>query len=58
MCCSQVVKLKAFNKFENTTEALAAASALLDGKLSKGEAAPVQPHAPSPSLHRLEPNPA
>ena len=40
--CWQVVKLRAFNKFENTTEALAAASALLDGKLSKGEATPGQ----------------
>jgi hypothetical protein len=32
----QVVKLKAFDKFENTTEALAAATALVDSKLSKG----------------------
>jgi hypothetical protein len=32
----QVVKLKAFSKFENTTEALAAATALVDSKLSKG----------------------
>ena len=30
------MKLKAFDKFENTTEALAAATALLDGKISKG----------------------
>lgn len=36
----QVVKLKAFSKFENTTEALAAATALVDSKLSKGK-----PHA-------------
>lgn len=33
----QVVKLKAFSKFENTTEALAAATALVESKLSKGE---------------------
>jgi hypothetical protein len=33
---SQIVKLKAFSKFENTTEALAAATALVDSKLSKG----------------------
>eukprot|EP00198_Chlamydomonas_reinhardtii_P001017 XP_001690352.1 nucleolar protein, component of C/D snoRNPs [Chlamydomonas reinhardtii] len=32
----KVVKLKAFSKFENTTEALAAATALVDSKLSKG----------------------
>ncbi len=32
----QVVKLKAFSKFENTTEALAGAAALTDSKLSKG----------------------
>lgn len=37
-CCYyvQVVKLKAFSKFENTTEALAAATSLVDSKLSKG----------------------
>lgn len=34
--CKQVVKLKAFSKFENTTEALAAATALVESKLSKG----------------------
>jgi nucleolar protein 58 len=32
----QVVKLKAFSRFDNTTEALAAATALVDSKLSKG----------------------
>lgn len=32
----QIVKLKAFSKFDNTTEALAAATALVDSKLSKG----------------------
>ena len=30
------VKLKAFSKFENTAEALSAATAIVDGKLSKG----------------------
>jgi hypothetical protein len=42
----QIVKLKAFSKFENTTEALAAATALVDSKLGKGERATVlrQPH--------------
>jgi hypothetical protein len=37
----QVVKLKAFSKFQNTTEALAAATALVDSKLDKGEASPL-----------------
>jgi len=32
----QVVKLKAFSKFEDTTSALAAATAICDGKLDKG----------------------
>ncbi|GIL45727.1 hypothetical protein Vafri_2891 [Volvox africanus] len=32
----KIVKLKAFSKFENTTEALGAATALVDSKLSKG----------------------
>ncbi|KAL6325795.1 hypothetical protein AAG906_026624 [Vitis piasezkii] len=32
----QVVKLKAFSKFENTTEALSAATLLIDSKPSKG----------------------
>jgi len=31
-----VVKLKAFNKFANTSEALEAATLLIDGKASKG----------------------
>lgn len=35
--CTQIVKLKAFSKFENTTEALAAATSLVDSKLGKGE---------------------
>ena len=33
----QIVKLKHFQKFENTTDALAAATALVDGKISKGK---------------------
>ena len=33
----QIVKLKAFEKFETTTDALAAATALVDSKLSKCE---------------------
>jgi len=33
----QMVKLKAFSKFENTAEALAAATAMVDSKLSKRE---------------------
>jgi len=37
----QVVKLKSFNKFDNTTDALAAATALVDSKLSKGAVAVV-----------------
>ena len=40
----KVVKLKAFNKCENTTEALAAAAALVDSKLSKGACACCQHH--------------
>ncbi|KAI8472473.1 MAG: MAR-binding protein [Monoraphidium minutum] len=32
----KIVKLKAFSKFQNTTEALAAATALVDSKLDKG----------------------
>lgn len=38
----QVVKLKAFSKFEDTTSALAAATALCEGKLDKGQE--VHPH--------------
>jgi nucleolar protein 58 len=34
VCCS--VKLKAFSKFEDTTAALSAATAICDGKLDKG----------------------
>ena len=32
----QIVKLKAFDKFENTSEALSAAALLIDSKPSKG----------------------
>ena len=32
---SQRIKLKAFSKFENTTDALAAVTALVEGKMSK-----------------------
>lgn len=32
----QVVKLKAFSKFENTLESLSAATLLIDGKPSRG----------------------
>merc|ERR1711909_102829 len=32
---NQIVKLKKFQKFEDTTEALAAATALVEGKMSK-----------------------
>ena len=35
----KIVKLKAFSKFDNTTEALAAAAALVESKLSKGASA-------------------
>ena len=45
---SQVVKLKAFDKFENTTEALAAATALVDSKLSKGASPPRLPPPSAP----------
>lgn len=36
MALVQVVKLKAFSKFENTSEALEAATLLIDSKPSKG----------------------
>lgn len=44
----KVVKLKAFSKFENTTEALQAAASLVDSKLSKGAPRPL----PRPSSPR------
>jgi nucleolar protein 58 len=33
--CPHSVKLRAFTKFENTTDALSAVTALVEGKLSK-----------------------
>lgn len=36
LCQKQVVKLKAFSKFENTSEALSAATLLIESKPSKG----------------------
>ena len=36
----QVVKLKAFSKFDNTAEALQAAASLVDSKMSKSEPSP------------------
>ena len=55
----QVVKLKAFSKFDNTAEALAAATALVESKLSKGAlcvcggSLPLPPPPPSPQGHPL-----
>jgi nucleolar protein 58 len=48
----QIVKLKAFDKFENTTEALAAATALVDSKLSKGgsQSNGIPPFPPLPAV--------
>ena len=48
----QVVKLKAFAKFENTAEALQTAASLVDSKLSKGAAAAAAPLAPFFSAER------
>lgn len=45
---AQVVKLKAFSKFENTAEALQAAASIVDSKLSKGEGNPL-PLIPLPA---------
>jgi nucleolar protein 58 len=50
----QVVKLKAFDKFENTTEALAAATALVDSKLSKGLKKFLKKHAEGDTLAVLD----
>ena len=36
LLCLQIVKLKAFDKFDNTTDALAATTSLVESKLSKG----------------------
>lgn len=48
------MKLKAFSKFENTTEALQAAASLVDSKLSKGgwRPAPWRPPARLPRNSR------
>lgn len=46
----KVVKLKAFSKFENTVEALAAATALVDSKLSKGLKKFLKKHVVSETL--------
>ena len=46
----KVVKLKAFSKFENTTEALQAAASLVDSKISKGETA----QSGAASQHRID----
>ncbi|KAI4323500.1 hypothetical protein L6164_023098 [Bauhinia variegata] len=46
----QVVKLKAFSKFENTSEALEAASLLIEGKASKGLRKFLRAHCESETL--------
>ena len=46
----QIVKLKAFSQFENTTEALAAATAIVDSKLSKNLKKFLKKHAEGDSL--------
>ena len=50
----QVVKLKAFSKFENTTEALQAAASLVDSKLSKGLKKFLKKHAEGDTLAVLD----
>ncbi|CAI7865431.1 unnamed protein product [Closterium sp. NIES-54] len=50
---SKVVKLKAFDKFENTADALGAATALVESKLSKGLKKFVKAHH-SPSRFKLK----
>lgn len=47
---NQVVKLKAFSKFENTSEALEAATLLIDGKASKGLRKFLRAHCENESL--------
>lgn len=51
---SKVVKLKAFSKFENTTEALQAAASLVDSKLSKGLKKFLKKHAEGDTLAVLD----
>eukprot|EP00891_Asterochloris_glomerata_P000764 jgi/Astpho2/764/e_gw1.00016.56.1_t len=46
----KMVKLKAFGKFENTTDALAAAASLVDSKLSKGLKKFLKKHAVGDTL--------
>ncbi|KAK9735359.1 hypothetical protein RND81_04G201200 [Saponaria officinalis] len=46
----KVVKLKAFDKFENTAEALSAATLLIDGKPSKGLRKFLKAHCPGEKL--------
>ena len=48
------MKLKAFSKFENTTEALAAATALVDSKMSKGLKKFLKKHAVGEELAVLD----
>ncbi|PSC68085.1 putative nucleolar 5-2 [Micractinium conductrix] len=51
---SKIVKLKAFSKFENTTEALSAAASLVDSKLSKGLKKFLKKHAEGDTLAVLD----
>jgi hypothetical protein len=51
----QFVKLKAFSKFDNTTEALAAATALVESKLSKGAHQRLLCYLPAAVLTPLHP---
>ncbi|KAK9732759.1 hypothetical protein RND81_04G020100 [Saponaria officinalis] len=46
----KVVKLKAFDKFENTADALSAATLLIDGKPSKGLRKFLKAHCPGETL--------
>lgn len=50
----KVVKLKHFQKFDNTTDALASASALVDSKLSKGLKKFLKKHAQGETLAVLD----
>lgn len=50
----KIVKLKAFSKFDNTTEALAAATALVDSKLGKGLKKFLKKHAVGEELAVLD----
>jgi len=50
----KIVKLKHFQKFENTTDALAAASALVDSKISKGLKKLLKKHAVGETLAVLD----